>query len=368
MKVLHIFNSLMPSGAETMLVAARNVLSRERVVVEVVATLPDIGIFADEMRSSELSVYHIPHMRRRWIDLPYMVQMFRFIRENKYDAVQIHPEAWRLTNVLVARLAGVKSIVTTVHNIFAPRGLRFIQRSLRMWMIERLGAKIVAIGDSVCENEIHFGTHPIKIYNWFDLFRFRRSSDNKLRSEYRKELHLSEETKVVAVVGNCNAIKNHPFLIRLLTRLPSQYVVLHVGRENEGLTHERRIADELGVLERIRFVGSRKDVGDLLESADVYVMCSLREGLSIACLEALSKGLPSVVADVPGLRDVAKIVPLCVKAQLDEEEFSRKILEQANLDEGRLLDLRRTTNEVLAQRFSVEKNVRHYVDLWNGVR
>lgn len=63
MKVLHIFNSLMPSCAEAMLVAARNVLRCERVVAEVVATLLDAGIFADEMRSSGLSVCHILHMR-----------------------------------------------------------------------------------------------------------------------------------------------------------------------------------------------------------------------------------------------------------------------------------------------------------------
>lgn len=368
MKVLHIFNSLMPSGAETMLAAARSVLEAEGVRVDVVATQAELGPFADRMAASGYGVLHLPHRRRRGLDVAYAVALWHLVRRGGYSAVQVHPEAWRLTNCLVARLAGVRSVVTTVHSVFRFSGLHLLRRRLIMWALARLGVKVVAIGDSVLENERRFGARPLLVYNWIDVGRFRPGASPSARADVRRRLSVPDASKVVMVVGNCNFAKNHEFFFRTFARLPPECVAVHVGREDEESFHERALAESLGVAGRVRFLGPRSDVADLLEGADVYVMCSRYEGLGIAALEALCKGVPAVVSDVVGLRDVAGRVPLCALAPLDEGRFADCIHRQLDLPPEKLAALRKASSDVIASVFSMERNVRQYVRLWAGER
>ena len=364
MKVLHIFNSLMPSGAETMWRNAAPVLKREGVGTHVVATLPDSGAYADEMRAAGFEVFHVPHVNRRLFDLSYCIRLYKLLKANKYDAVQIHPEGWRLTNVIVCRLAGIKKITTTIHSSFEIKGLRFWQRVLRMKMIVKLGAIVVAISDSVLQSENRYHYKPILIYNWIDLNRFKALG---LRQEVRKELCFGENEKVLMLVGNCSRIKNHAFFFRVLSKLPSGYVAVHIGNEAEALTGERALVKELGLDGKVRFLGLRNDVPWLLEGCDVFIMCSRLEGLGLSCLEALAKQIPSVVADVAGLRDLSDHIPLCVKARQSEREFAEKILEVVNWPNIEYYVRREKTKEVIDELFSMEKNVKKYISIWRAV-
>ena len=364
MKVLHIFNSLMPSGAETMWRNAALLLKKEGVTTHVVATSQCIGPYAEEMVTAGFKVFHVPHINRCLFDFSYCIRLYKHLRINKYDVVQIHPEGWRLTNVIVCRLAGVKKITTTIHSNFEVKGMRFWQRVLRMKMIERLGAIVVAISDSVLQNENRYRYKPMLIYNWIDLNRFKSLG---ARMEVRKELCFKENEKVLMMVGNCSEIKNHAFFFRVLSKLPSEYMAVHIGNEVEEQTGERALVKELGLDGKVRFLGMRKDVSRLLEGCDMFVMCSLLEGLALSCLEALSKRLPAVVTDVPGLRDLADHIPLCVRVKQDEKEFAGKILEVVNWPKVELGSRQRKSEKIIDELFSMEKNVRKYIGMWKSV-
>ena len=366
MKVLHIFNSLMPSGAETMWLAAAPVLKQNGVETDVLATSNEIGPYAHAMKDVGFGVYQIPHKGKRLVDLGYSFALYKFIREKKYDAVQIHPEAWRLTNVFIARVAGVKKITTTIHSIFQIRGVHYIRRVVGMWLIGMLGGKVVAIGDSVLENECKYHHKPLLIYNWIDAKRF---ASQGTRDSVRHELGIADDAKIVMLVGNCAPVKNHEFFFRAFALLPQNFIAVHVGRENEAVYGERALAMSLGISDRVRFLGARDDVPRLLEGADVFVMTSLLEGLGLSCLEAMIKGLPAVVTDVPGLRDLAKHIPLCEKTVADDERiFAGKICEVAAWTEDELWHRKEASNEAIKERFDIKNGVNAYIDMWSEVR
>lgn len=364
MKVLHIFNSLMPSGAETMWAAAKNLLQREGVETHVVATMPDLGPYAERMRECGFAVHHIPHTARHLVDLLYSYRMISFLRHERFDAVQIHPEAWRLTNVMLARLAGVRCVTTTIHSVFAVTGLRRIQRVLRMLFIRMLGGRIVAIGTSVRDCERRCGYVPKLIWNWIDMIRFSDNESENEISAVRREWGLPLGVRTVIVVGNCAVVKNHVFLFQMAKHLPSDYYIIHVGKEDPALG-EREMVDRLGLTERVRFLGARSDVPRLLAAADVFVMCSLREGLGISCLEAMAKSIPSVVSDVPGLRDMSDI-PLCAVSPLNEKMFASKVVEASELSTEQRRKLAEASHKLIEKRFSLDRNVRDYLTLWRG--
>jgi glycosyltransferase involved in cell wall biosynthesis len=138
----------------------------------------------------------------------------------------------------------------------------------------------------------------------------------------------------------------------------------HIGTENEIHTHEREAARTLGVWNRCRFLGKRNDVARLLSASDVFVMPSLHEGLSIACIEALAMGLPAVVSDVEGLRDLAKYIPICSKASLEENIFAEKIRETLSLSGKDLAERKVKSRKIIDEMFDIKCNVAKYVNLW----
>jgi len=117
----------------------------------------------------------------------------------------------------------------------------------------------------------------------------------------RTELGISPETFVIGIVASLYAIKDHATLIRAFGELRktnpnSRLLIVGEGEERKRL---ESIAPE-GVL----FFGNRRDVPRILNMLDVYVLCSLNEGISNTILEAMSTGLPVIASNVGGNPDL----------------------------------------------------------------
>lgn len=127
------------------------------------------------------------------------------------------------------------------------------------------------------------------------------------RESARRQLDLHESEFVVGCVGRLVALKNHAAAIHALARLAgghspgmhSRKVLALIG-EGPLRADLGRLAQELGVADRVRFVGERTNVSELLPGLDAFLMPSLTEGHSIALLEAAAAGLPIVATDVGG--------------------------------------------------------------------
>src|SRR5690606_29042506 len=97
--------------------------------------------------------------------------------------------------------------------------------------------------------------------------------------------------------------KDQPTLIKALRYLPQNTHLILVGDGSKKSDCED-LVNKLALNERVLFLGARNDVPDLMQTADILVLSSYYEGLSLACLEALASGRPLVAADVPGIREV----------------------------------------------------------------
>lgn len=115
----------------------------------------------------------------------------------------------------------------------------------------------------------------------------------------RSELGAAGGAKLAVAVGRLTASKNLEILVRALTELPNWWLVLLGG--GEAQRDLERLAHELGVAERVRFMGrvGREAVDEWLLNCDAYVQPSWAEGLSLALLEAMARGIPVVASDIP---------------------------------------------------------------------
>ena len=126
------------------------------------------------------------------------------------------------------------------------------------------------------------------------------------RTDIRRELGLPESAFIVLSVGELNDNKNQSVIIRAISSMSvpdMHYVMCGKGRNEQQL---RRLAEKLGIEDRVHFLGYRRDVVDICSQADVYAMPSFREGLPVSSLEAMFCGLPLVTSEIRGLTDVNK--------------------------------------------------------------
>jgi glycosyltransferase involved in cell wall biosynthesis len=112
---------------------------------------------------------------------------------------------------------------------------------------------------------------------------------------------------VVLIIGHLSDVKGYPTFLhaaaRIAPRLPD-CLFLALGGETTGpgpLERYERLAGELGLRDRVRFLGFRSDVADVIRAADVVVLPSLSEGLPLAILEAMSCAKPVVATPVGGI-------------------------------------------------------------------
>ena len=364
MKILHVLNELKPSGAERMLRLAAGPWLREGLELEVLSTGSEVGPYASTLAEAGYVVHHIPlYPVHR-----FLTAYHQLLRDSRFTVVHVHPERANFHFAIMARTVGRAGVVRTVHNVFGFQGRLRLERRVQRAILRRAGVLHVSVGQSVAAMEReNLGNPTIVVRNTFDETRFRPASVVE-RQQARAEFGVADGQLLAVVVGNCSEVKNHQALIRAVA-LPaaSAFRALHVGLEDEGATHERRLVEELGLGDRVQFLGFIDDVPRLLHAADAFVMPSLYEGLSIAALETLACGLPSVLADVPGLRDLRPHVPDAWWVGPGPEPISIALGEIATMSAEERVRWSSETAATIKREFAVDQHVRDYLECYRAV-
>jgi glycosyltransferase involved in cell wall biosynthesis len=126
------------------------------------------------------------------------------------------------------------------------------------------------------------------------------------RKTARLALGIPPDVFAVITVGRLTEVKQHAAFLEMAARLarqPGNFMFLLVG-DGELRPHLERLANDLGIAARTRFLGWRGDLATIYGAADAFVLTSRSEGTPVALIEAMAAGVPSVSTDVGGVRDV----------------------------------------------------------------
>lgn len=300
LKVLHVLDVLRPSGAETCLRVAGPMWDDLGIRCDVLATGGELGSYARPLHDAGYRTGHLP-----LDDLRRFVDVFpRLVRREGYDVVHTHIERANFYVDLLAMWAGAR-VVQHVHNVFDFEGALRLERTVQRRALRALGVPFLGVSQDVVDNERdRYGVGATVFLNWADLARYRPPTAEE-RAAARTDLGLPDDARVLVSVANCHGFKNHEALVRAMAAVDDDVVWLHVGA-GDLLGQEQALATSLGVADRIRFLGQRDPLTPLW-AADAFVMNSHYEGQGISAIEGLSAGLPAVLSDVPGLRNLREM-------------------------------------------------------------
>jgi glycosyltransferase involved in cell wall biosynthesis len=327
--VLHVIANLDTGGAQEVVRTLVPALADEG-FRPVVATLRDgplreplelagvpVEVIAGRRHSLAAPHRALPELARLRRDLA------RVIARHEVAIVQTH--LLRSLDFLVLSLRrepGLQGVLWTIHNarldlrddqVPTGRVQRMLLRPKRLAYrsFYRLGARLgdgfVAVSDEVgsaIRREIRPpADRTITTVNAADTERYPASVD---RSMARATLGIQDGQVFLLSVGKLMRQKGHADLIDAVHMLDDRkFVVLVAGEGELRADLEARIAAG-GVGDRVRLLGIRRDVPELLAAADGFVLPSLWEGLPIALLEAMASGLPVLATRVSGTSQVVE--------------------------------------------------------------
>ena len=156
--------------------------------------------------------------------------------------------------------------------------------------------------------------------------------DSALREQTRRELGV-ENRLVIGHVGRFSQQKNHRYLLEIFAALLKKEPSARLLLAGEGVLLDETLAyaEELGVAERVTYLGIRRDIPALMNAFDVFLLPSFFEGLPVVGIEAQATGLPVVTStgvtkELP-LEDLATYLPL----EESPETWAQQVLDSAKL-------------------------------------
>ncbi|WP_040508643.1 glycosyltransferase family 4 protein [Gluconobacter morbifer] len=263
------------------------------------------------VRKEGFTVHSVPMARSLSpvAQLRAFVALVRLIRRERPDVLHGHMPISGILARFAGRLCGVRVVAYTCHGFLfnQPGPLR---RRLLSLVLEALAGRITDLYMTVSREEaqdarrLHLNSHPVAIGNGRDPERYHPNRRTRLR--IRQDLGVPNDRPVVIVVSRLVRHKGHPELLRAMEDVPD--AELWVAGERLPSDHGddleeafERARSRLGP--RLKLLGYREDVAELLAAADVFALPSHFEGLPMSVIEAMLTGLPVVATDVRGPRE-----------------------------------------------------------------
>lgn len=371
-RVMNVISDTNIGGAGRVLLNYLRCADRSR--FEPLAALPRGSLLKAPLEEAGAQVYEVDGIADRSWSRAGVDALKELFREVRPDLVHTH-------GCLSGRMAAKSCHIPVVysrHSAFpVPARLRYPPgRWVNKLVNEHYADRIIAVSPAARDNLIQGGVSPKKITVVMNGTAPVPRTSEEERSALREELSLPPGAVVFGILARLEDYKGHLYLVEAVRLLKERgredftVLVAGTGPFEEELA---RAVREAGVGDRLRLLGFRSDVAALLNILDVQLNCSYgTEATSMALLEGMSLGLPSIASDYGGNPWVVKdgetglIFPsrdASALAQAMERLTDRPEEREKMGREARALYEKEFTGEAFAKH---TENI--YLDIWKGAK
>ena len=249
----------------------------------------------------------VPALTRSWdlaADRRAIVSLGRALRELKLDVLHTHNPKTGIIGRLVGRAVGIPVVVNTCHGLWLRPDDSFARRLLVLTAegiaAQASHAELYQNGEDLATmRRVVRRSRSRLVGNGVDLSRF--GADAAARSAVRAELGIADDELLVGGVGRRVAEKGIREFAAAARELSGQARFVWVGPDDPEKPDALRQAED-----GVEFVGERTNMPAWYAAFDIFVLPSYREGFSRSAMEAAATGLPLVLSDVRGCREIGR--------------------------------------------------------------
>jgi glycosyltransferase involved in cell wall biosynthesis/ribosomal protein S18 acetylase RimI-like enzyme len=285
-----------------------------------VAAISASGPWVRDLEAEGIRHVDWPHVTRAWdpaADARAFRALLAILRRERFDLVHTHNPKPGVMGRVAARMAGVPCVVNTIHGLYAspedPPG-----RRMAILAAERLAARCSDLELFQSAEDLAWArsiglvrrSRSALLGNGVDLVRFDPKAVSAERAAaVREELGIPPGAVVVVTVGRLVAEKGYRDLVtaaEAVRHADPEARFVAVGPGDPAKSDAIPTSELARARELVLFTGWRDDVRDLLAATDIFVLPSWREGVPRSAIEAAAMGLPLVLSDIRGCREVAR--------------------------------------------------------------
>ncbi|WP_271783556.1 glycosyltransferase family 1 protein [Aquimarina algiphila] len=309
-KVLQVFTIMNRGGAESMIMNYYRNIDRDKIQFDFLVHRKEKAAFDDEIESLGGKIYRMDPINP-FFPGEYYNRLRTFFKEHtEYAIVHSHLNTFSSFPLKIAREFKIPCRIAHAHTAFENIKLRnFIPNKENLTETVKKLIKF-RLKKKVSTYATHRFSCGDKAGQWLfgennDFYTMNNAIDTKkfihnpeTDKKYRKELNL-EDKVIIGHVGRLNNAKNHSYLLRIFANIIEERpdcVLVLVGNGELQQSIEQEI-DDLGIQDRVKMLGVRSDIPELLQMMDVFVFPSFYEGLPVTLIEAQAAGLKILASD-----------------------------------------------------------------------
>ncbi|HEY3884657.1 MAG TPA: GT4 family glycosyltransferase PelF [Vicinamibacterales bacterium] len=355
--VLHV---MQVAGAEVLVAETIRRLGAR--IHPVVLCLDGVGALGERMQAEGIDVVALG--RRPGLDFGVARRMAAVIRARRLQVLHAHQYTPFFYGALAARLAHVGTrVIFTEHGRHYPDIVSGKRRLANRVIFDRLADRITGVCDfsarGLAEHDGFRRDRIEVIENGIDLARYQASAD---RAALRFRLGLDPSRRYVAMVARFHPVKDHRTLLRAFAMVAAAVPEADLLLVGDGplLGELEQLTTSLGIAGRVRFMGVRDDVPEILKAIDVFTLSSVSEAASITLLEAMAAGAPVVVTDVGGNPEIVRQrVDGLLTPRGDAGALAHALIEMLS-DPGLAVSLGRNGAERVRSGYQLDRTIERY--------
>lgn len=353
MKILQVITSLSTGGAEKLISEIAPMLRDRGHEVDVCAFDGAETAFMQNLIDKGIKVYSFGKHCNVYNPL-FIIKLTKLMKN--YDIVHTHNTAPQLFAAIGSVLCSVV-LCTTEHTTSNRRRDWKWYAWIDKWMYRRYN-KIICISNQA-EDNLRKYLPKVKnvctIFNGVDIKKFHNAKPLDT---------LKSNKKVVAMVAGFRYQKDQDTLIKAFTHLDKDKYELWLVGDGERRPILENLVKELDLNDNVKLLGIRNDIPDVLQTADIIVMSSHFEGMSLSNIEGMSVNKPFIASNVDGLREVVDGYGILFPHEDDEALAS--IIKKLSEDTAYYQQVAAKCWK-RAQMFDIHKMVDAYNDAYNEV-
>lgn len=296
-RILQCVNDMHRAGLETMLMNYYRNIDRDKIQFDFLTHRPDRSDYDDEIESLGGKVYYAPRLYPQNYHA-YFKYMKQFFAEHpEYQIVHSHIDSMSYLPLLAAKKAGVPIRIAHSHNTSIDKDFKYILKQYYRYRITSVANHYCACGKEAGEFLFRGKAKNVKVIpNAIETDKFIYNEE--MRKLKRKELQVGDSF-VIGHVGRLSYQKNHKFLIEIFQEICKKndnaiLLLIGVGEKEQEIRNQ---VHELGLDNKVKFLGNRSDVNELYQAMDVFTMPSFFEGIPVTGVEAQFAELPCIFSD-----------------------------------------------------------------------